>query len=65
MPAYPNQSTTAHFAELLTHLADAAGLTLDIEPAESRGWLVGDGEALVVYDPNADEEYLVTVRAVS
>jgi hypothetical protein len=65
MPAYPDPIATERFMELLLVAADAAGLELDVGDAAHAGWLVPEGEQLVVCLYEEDPaDWLVSVKAI-
>lgn len=63
MPAYTEEATTQAFADLIVEMSEDAGRDdVIVTPAEDCGWMMPDGEALVV--DAAGAEYLITVRKV-
>jgi len=71
MPAFNDQETTERFGELLTALVDEPEMVeyVDVEDAAGAGWLVPEGEVLVVTFVTAeadedDERFLVTVQKI-
>jgi len=59
-----DRKTTEQFADLLYKISDDAGVDLSIDDAAEAGWLVREGEALLVQDFDGDVEYLATVQKV-
>lgn len=65
MAAHTDQATTEQFADLLYRISEedeAADLT--IGDAAEAGWMMPEGEALLVQDHDEDVQYLVTIRKV-
>lgn len=66
MAAYADTDTTQDFADLLYRISEedeAADLTID--DAAERGWMVPEGEQLLVVDNETGTEYLIAIRKVS
>ena len=65
MPAHPDRQTTQDFADLLYRISEEdESADLDIDDAAERGWLVPEGQDLVIRDHEAGVDYLVTVHKV-
>lgn len=64
MPAYAEKATTQKFAEMLWDLTDTADRDVSIDDAAENGWLVPEGEQLVVVDHETGNEYLIAVQRI-
>lgn len=65
MPAHTDRATTELFADLLYRISEEdEAADLDIDDAAERGWLVPEGQSLLVRDRDEGVDYLVTVQKV-